>query len=91
MVCPPDHLELFTRKGLRRLLERGGFRPIRWTSFSNLGAEDLARNFRRFFVGDSETGRLAADRLGRAAAKPVRWLDRAGLGISFEVYAEAVG
>jgi SAM-dependent methyltransferase len=88
MVCPPDHLELFSRTGLGELLSRGGFRPLRWTSFSNLDGESLARNFRRFFLGNSTVGRLGADVLGRVASAPVRWLDRAGLGISYEVYAE---
>lgn len=89
MVNPPDHLELFSRDGLAQLLARGGFRPLRWTSFSNLDRESLARNLRRFFLGESGLGRASADLLGRIGSAPARWLDRAGLGTSYEVYAEA--
>ena len=87
MVCPPDHLELFSREGLARLLARGGFTPVTWTSFSNLDAQALSRNFRRFFVGDSALAQRGARWLGALAAAPARWVDRAGLGISYEVYA----
>ncbi len=87
MVCPPQHLELFSRRGLQRLLARGGFEPVQWTSFSNLDADALARNFQRYFVGDSAVAQQGARWLGALAAAPARWLDRAGLGISYEVYA----
>ncbi len=91
MITPPEHLTLFTRKGLRRLLERAGFRPVRWTSFSGLDREALQRNFKRYFVGQSRAGSAVAHALSRAAIAPVGWMDRARLGTSFELYAEAVG
>lgn len=89
MITPPEHLTLFTREGLQRLLVRAGFRPFRWTSFSALDRPTLQRNFQRYFVGQSRAGLAVASLAARAATLPVAWLDRAGLGTSFELYAEA--
>lgn len=87
MVTPPDHLELFSERGLRRLLARGGFVPERWTSFSNLGKDAIARGLRRLpLVGRAGP---AVDLVAGLAVLPARWIDRAGLGTSFEVYARA--
>lgn len=83
MITPPDHLEIFTRQGLERLLARAGLHAVRWTSFSNLDAPALTRALRRRGLGP---GALAGV-LGRVGALPLSWLDRAGLGTSFEVYA----
>jgi SAM-dependent methyltransferase len=87
MVTPPDHLELFSERGLRRLLARAELVPVRWTSFSNLGAEAIARGLRRLPM----VGRAGpfVDAVARLAVAPARWIDRANLGTSFEVYARA--
>ena len=90
MITPPEHLTLFSRDGLQRLLERAGFRPYRWTSFSGLDAEKIGRNLQRFVLGQSKAAGAIASLVGKAADLPVQWLDRAGLGTSFELYAEAV-
>jgi len=87
LITPPDHLEIFTRTGLEHLLARAGFEPLRWSSFSNLDADAIARNLQRFALGGSKPAGAVARVLGRLGAAPVRWLDRAGLGTSFEVYA----
>jgi SAM-dependent methyltransferase len=87
LVTPPDHLELFTKRGLAHLLDRAGFTPMRWTSFSNLDDTAIARNLQRFALGGSRPAAAIASVLGKLGAAPVRWLDRAGLGTSFEVYA----
>lgn len=85
MITPPDHLALFTKAGLSRLLERSGFEPVRWSSFSNLDAPTLARAVqRRLLGGRAPTVAAVLGRLGRV---PAQWIDRAGLGTSFEVYA----
>jgi 2-polyprenyl-3-methyl-5-hydroxy-6-metoxy-1,4-benzoquinol methylase len=87
MITPPDHLALFTRRGLAQLLDRTGFEPVRWTSFSNLDAATLARAVeRRVLRGRARPLAAALGWLGRA---PAAWIDRAGLGTSFEVYARA--
>lgn len=88
MLCPPNHLEVFSRRGVSVLLERGGFRPFRWISFSNLDHAALQRSFQRFFLGSSTPARRVAGVLATMAKAPVELVDRAGLGISFEVYAE---
>jgi len=90
MLTPPEHLTIFSRDGLSRLLERAGFRPFRWTSFSGLDADKIGRNLQRYLLGQSRVAGAVASVLGRAGELPVQWLDRAGLGTSFELYAEAV-
>lgn len=90
MITPPEHLTLFTRDGLERLLARAGFRPFRWRSFSGLDRPAIARNLQRYFLGDSGPAAAAAGVLAQAGSLPVRWVDRAGLGTSFELYAEAL-
>lgn len=86
MISPPDHLELFSRDGLRTLLERSGFTAVAWSSFSNLDAPTLARGVGRL-LGGSEIVRPLARLAGALGTIPARMLDRAGLGTSFEVYA----
>jgi len=90
MLCPPNHLEVFSRRGVAALLERSGFRAFRWDSFSNLDRAALGRSFQRYFLGTSTPARWASRALAVAASSPVRLVDRAGLGISFEIYAEPV-
>ncbi len=86
MISPPDHLELFSQRGLRTLLERAGFTVVSWSSFSNLDAATLARGVGRF-LGSSAIARPVARIAGAIGTIPARLLDRAGLGTSFEVYA----
>lgn len=87
MVTPPDHLELFTREGLSRLLERSGLRAERWTSFSNLGPAAIARGLRRFAFGRAPWAAPVVDVLAKIGTAPAKWMDAAGYGTSFEVYA----
>lgn len=88
MLCPPNHLEVFTRAGVAALLQRTHFRPYRWNSFSNLDRAALRRSFQRYFLGTSPPARWASAALALLAHAPVQLVDRAGLGISFEIYAE---
>ncbi len=87
MVSPPDHLELFSREGLARLLDRAGLQVLRWTSFSNLDAAPIARGLRRYVFGDTAWAAPIVDGLARIGQVPARWMDTAGFGTSFEVYA----
>lgn len=89
MVSPPDHLALFSRDGLQRLLAAAGFDPVRWASFSGLGRPQLRRGFQRFVLGGSLPARAVAAGLALAADPVVRAVDRAGYGSAFEVYAVA--
>lgn len=89
MICPPDHLALFSRRGLSTLLGAARFDPVRWTSFSGLGREQLQRGFQRFLLGPSLPGRAVARGLATVAELPMRLIDRAGLGSAFEVYSVA--
>jgi 2-polyprenyl-3-methyl-5-hydroxy-6-metoxy-1,4-benzoquinol methylase len=87
MVLPPDHLSLFSRRGLAALLATTGFEPVRWTSFSGLDRSALQRGFQRFALGGSLPGRTLAAGLAVAAEPFGKLVDRAGLGSGFEVYA----
>lgn len=87
MVTPPDHLELFSRAGLGRVLERADLRIERWTSFSNLDADAIGRGLRRFALGGSTALGPVVDLIARAGTVPARWMDAAGWGTSFEVFA----
>ncbi|MCB9567344.1 MAG: class I SAM-dependent methyltransferase [Myxococcales bacterium] len=89
MVEPPAHLELFSRRGLERLLTATGFSPLRWTTFSGLRRENLRRGLQRYVLGGSRPAARVAGALAWAAEPAMRVVDRAGLGISFEVYAAA--
>lgn len=89
MVCPPDHLSLFSREGLQQLLGAAGFDPVRWTSFSGLGRAQLGRALRRRVLGESLPARALAVGLAALGEPVARLVDRAGYGTSFEVYAVA--
>lgn len=89
MICPPDHLSVFSRTGLQRLLAAAGFDPVRWTSFSGLGRPQLRRGLQRYVLGASTPARVAAAGLALLAEPVVRAVDRAGFGSAFEVYAVA--
>lgn len=89
MVCPPDHLSLFSRRGLQTMLSTAGFDPVRWTSFSGLGRTQLRRGLQRFILGDSVPAYVLATGLSLAAEPLARLVDRAGHGSAFEVYAVA--
>ena len=89
MVIPPDHLSLFSRRGLQTLLGAADFDPVRWTSFSGLDRAALSRSFQRFVLGSSLPARAVSAGLALAAEPVARLVDRAGLGTGFEVYAVA--
>lgn len=91
MLCPPNHLAVFSRRGIDRLLRRGGFTPFRWVGFSNLDRAAIARGLQRYVLGSSGIAGSVASALARVGVLPARALDWAGLGISFEVYAERSG
>jgi SAM-dependent methyltransferase len=87
MVTPPEHLSLFSRTGLERLLRRAGLQGFRTTSFSNLGEEELRSGLRRFVFGDSPLGERAARLLARSGLGVANLVDRVGLGSELEIHA----
>jgi len=87
MIAPPEHLTIFSRRGLRRLLRASGFEVLRESSFSGLDRTKLARGLTRFALGDSAAARALAGALAAAGEPLVALLDRAGLGTSLELYA----
>ena len=85
----PAPLIFFSRRGLKLLLAAASFDPVRWTSVSGLGREPLQQGLERHLLGASLPGRALARGLATAAQLPLRVIDRAGLGSTFEVYAVA--
>jgi hypothetical protein len=86
MVNPPEHLTLFSKRGLWRLLDEAGLEVTAWTSFSGLGIDQLASGFRKYVAGESAWARAAARVFAPLAWAPVQAMDLAGLGTEFEVY-----
>lgn len=89
MVTPPDHLTLFSQRGLRRLLASTGFQVETWTTFSGLGREELERGLTRYALGQSRVAQAWARRLAPWGVTPMRWVDRCGWGTSMLLLARA--
>lgn len=85
----PTTAIFFSRRGLKLLLGATGYDPVRWISGSGLGREPLRHGLERRWFGASWPGRALAQGLAIAAQLPLRVIDRAGLGSTFEVYAVA--
>jgi hypothetical protein len=88
MLTPPEHIVLFSRTGLAALLRSTGFRVKEWRSFSGLGTGELERGFQKFVFGRSSLATHLARNAARVAVLPARWMDAAGLGSEFEIYAQ---
>jgi SAM-dependent methyltransferase len=89
MINPPQHLTLFSRRGLWCLMDRAGLDVTSWRSFSGLGIEQLASGFRKYVAGESRPARTAARLFAPLAWVPAQVVDLAGLGTEFEVYCRA--
>lgn len=75
MICPPEHLRLFSRASLSHLAREHGLAEIHFESFSNLDRRSLASGFNRLGFGPG---------LARFAAASLAWaptlVDRLGWG-----------
>ncbi|MBK8262406.1 MAG: class I SAM-dependent methyltransferase [Nannocystis sp.] len=87
MVAPPEHLTIFSRRGLHHLLDGAGFQVLHESSFSGLDRTKLARGLCRFALGDTAPAQALARGLAAIGAPLVGLVDRAGFGTSFELYA----
>jgi hypothetical protein len=93
MMCPPEHLSLFSRKSIMILGRRFGLGMIRFRSFSNLEKENLERGLLRFAFGpmaipDAVSRRLAS-LLAGALAPFCRAMDAMGVGSEMELVFRA--
>ena len=85
MICPPEHLSLFSRRSLGLLAREEGLVEVEFSSFSNLGVESLASGFCRMFRGGPlrEAGKVSQAMflaMGVAACWAPSLIDRAGYG-----------
>ena len=90
MLCPPEHLRLFSRESLARLARAMRLELVHYSSFSNLTAEALASGLSRVIFGRKLIDTPAPERalfnmLGRTTAWIPQWVDRAGLGTEMQV------
>jgi len=90
MLCPPEHLCLFSRRSLGLLAAHEGFTAILYSSFSNLTANSVASGLARLWFGkpiESLGGGLS--KLLRGCARLSAWIpsiiDRAGYGSEMQV------
>jgi len=94
MICPPEHLSLFSRESLIRIAQIHGLEVIHYSSFSNLTSASLASGLaRRLWGREMEAiggaGRTILRGVGFTAAW-IPWLiDRAGLGTEMQVILRA--
>lgn len=90
MICPPEHLNLFSRESLRLLARREGLTEIAYSSFSNLSAASLGSGFSRLlFDRDISSVHPLQRRLLQAAGFALSWvpglIDKVGLGTEMQV------
>lgn len=87
MYLPPEHLCVYSDRGLRQLLQRAGFEVQQWSSFSGLGSTDLAESIARYGTRRGLPLNSLASIGGRAFGPVFSLMDRGGLGSEFEVIA----
>lgn len=89
MLCPPEHLSLFSRRSLQMLAGRYGLEPVRFRSFSNLKRRNLERGVFRYLLGRVPVPEWIWRGMSSVAAVAMLPLsaamDAAGLGSEMEV------
>ena len=80
MLCPDEHVQLFTRSGLRRLVEYCGGRRLRLRGFGFVEPEEATRGFAR------ATGREPPSLIAHAASIGSRVFARSPLALGTEAY-----
>lgn len=89
MICPPEHLSLFSRKSIMMLGRRVGLKMIRFRSFSNLKIENLERGLCQFVfepMGFPEPAKNRFSSFIAAALVPLaKVMDAMGFGSEMEV------
>ena len=94
MICPPEHLSLFSRESLIRMARFHGLQIIHYSSFSNLTSASLASGLSKRLWGKDIRAIGAARRtLLRGAGFAATWapwlIDRAGLGTEMQFILRA--
>jgi SAM-dependent methyltransferase len=88
MLCPPEHLSLFSRMSLQILGVECGLEPVYFRSFSNLSRAKLKRGLRRFVLDSFLPLRLAevlAEKMSWILQGVPHLVDRMGMGSELEV------
>jgi len=88
LICPPEHLSLFSKESMDLLGKRFGLQLLHFRSFSNLKKENLARGLDRFIIGRASPKWMA----GAISSCIAAWLqhipdliDRLGCGSEMEI------
>lgn len=86
MLCPPEHLSLFTRDSLLELGKSFQLIPVSFRSFSGLEADNIARGIARFLLGRATLATRWPVQLAARALVPAAVLtDWVGLGTEMEM------
>jgi hypothetical protein len=89
MICPPEHISLFSKKSITMLGERLRLKVVRFRSFSNLMKTNLERGLFRFVfkpirIPDT-LGRKLSSSLATAISPLPKFIDVLGIGSQMEV------
>lgn len=89
MICPPEHISLFSRKSITMLGERLRLKMVRFRSFSNLTKVNLERGLFRFVFNPTPIpdtlGRKLSSSLAAAISPLPKLIDVLGIGSEMEI------
>jgi len=88
MICPPEHLSLFSKKSIKLLGARFGLQLIYFRSFSNLRKDNLKRGLDRFVFGQTRptsVGSTLSSFFATLLQPLPRMVDALGLGTEMEI------
>lgn len=94
MICPPEHISLFSKQSIMMLGRRLGLEMIRFRSFSNLKKENLERGLFHIVFGPmavpNSVGRKLSSLLAVAILPLPKLMDVMGLGSEMEIVFRCV-
>jgi SAM-dependent methyltransferase len=89
MLCPPEHLSIFSKQSLQILGKELGLEMINFQSFSNLAKENLERGLFRYVFGSTPLPDAAAKQLSSLLAIAIsplpKVIDAMSLGSEMQV------
>lgn len=94
MLCPPEHLSIFSRKALTIVAERFALEVIHFRSFSNLGWRSISRGLSRYVFDALQMPKMMSTclsaSLGLVMLPGMALMDRSGTGSEMEIFFRKV-
>jgi SAM-dependent methyltransferase len=97
MLCPPEHIQLYSAEGVRKMLTKAGFANVEFRTYgispfeiiSHFRNKKAAKSgFERVKAGYELNEKLTRSRTGKLAKTVVNGcLNKSGLGDSLKIYA----